>query len=558
MPAGAPHWWKGAAIYQVYVRSFCDGNGDGEGDFAGLTAKLDYIRSLGVDAVWLSPIHPSPNRDWGYDVSDFEGVHPDYGTLDDFQALIDAAHAKGLKIILDEVLCHTSDEHAWFAASRDGDASKKDWPKKDWYVWAPPRDDGTVPNNWLSVFGGPAWSYQPARRQYYHHKFLRQQPKLNWMNPGAREAALKVLDLWLGRGVDGYRLDVANGFLHDQALTDNPAIPAASRGAVEWSAAANMQRHLHDSNLEENKTVLDLIRRRVEAFDDRFVFGEFSEEFERSGCYLPPDKGLHAGYNFALLVATDAAPIRAPLQTLAQFPDHWPAIAFSNHDVIRTATRFGVGAAKAMLALLCTLRGTLLLYQGEELGLPEVDLPRDQLKDPVGDLYYPLFKGRDGCRTPMPWDAGKPNLGFSSGTPWLPLGPQHRALAVSMQEQDAASPLAFTRALLAARKANPALMDGSRTLLPGPLLAFVRQSGTHRSVRVLTLGGQDTGLDLPGPAKALDFGTGTAALSGDRLTLGPGSAWFGRLLYNAFSAASKGSSTQTCRPACAATPSNTS
>src|SRR5258708_5911251 len=234
----------GAAIYQVYVRSFCDGNGDGQGDFAGLISKLDYIASLGVDAIWLSPIHPSPNRDWGYDVGDYQGVHPDYGTLEDFHRLVEAAHARRLKIILDEVLAHTSDEHPWFAASRDGDVGKKDR-----YVWAAPRDDGSVPNNWLSVFGGPAWSYQPARRQYYHHKFLRQQPKLNWTNLAARPAALDVLESWLKRGGDGFRLDVAKAYLHDATLSDNHAIPAAQLTALHWSHAANMQRHLHDSNL---------------------------------------------------------------------------------------------------------------------------------------------------------------------------------------------------------------------------------------------------------------------------------------------------------------------
>jgi len=517
-------WWRGAAIYQVYVRSFCDSNGDGQGDFAGLTAKLDYIQSLGVDAIWLSPIHPSPNRDWGYDVADYDGVHPDYGTLDDFQALLEAAHTRGLKIILDEVLCHTSDEHAWFAASLDGDTGKKDW-----YVWADPQDDGTVPNNWLSVFGGPAWSYQPALRQYYHHKFLRQQPKLNWMNGLAREAALEVLDLWLERGVDGFRLDVANGFLHDTKLTDNPAIPAGARGPVEWSAAANMQRHLHDSNLEENRAVLDVIRRRVDEFDNRFVFGEFSEEFERSGCYLPPQTGLHAGYNFALLVATDAAAIRSHLETLARFPDHWPCIAFSNHDVIRTASRFGATSARVLLALLAALRGTLLLYQGEELGLPEVDLPRHLLKDPVGDLYYPLFKGRDGCRTPMPWEAAKPNLGFSTGVPWLPLGEAHAALAVSEQDKDPGSALAYARRLLKARKDLPALRDGTLTLLPGEALGFVREGGGQKIACAFNLTGQEQVLDLPGPAQPLDLGTGRVMLSGSRLALGTHSAWMGTL-----------------------------
>jgi alpha-glucosidase len=518
----AARWWKGAVVYQVYVRSFCDGNGDGQGDFAGLVSKLDYIASLGVDAIWLSPIHPSPNRDWGYDVADYDGVHPDYGTLDDFAALVKAAHDRGLKIILDEVLAHTSDEHAWFAASRDGDPAKSDW-----YVWADPKDDGTVPNNWLSVFGGPAWSYQPARRRYYHHKFLRQQPKLNWMQPEAREAALAVLDTWLERGVDGFRLDVANAFLHDAQLRDNPPVP--ERGAVEWSAAANMQRHIHDSNLEENRPLLDVIRRRVDTFDDRFVFGEFSEEFERSGCYLPSDKGLHAGYNFALLLATDAAAIRAHLETLAHFPDHWPCIAFSNHDVIRTATRFGEASAKVLLSLLLSLRGTALLYQGEELGLTEIDLRRDQLRDPVGDLYYPLFKGRDGCRTPMPWDAAKPNLGFSAGAPWLPLGDSHRPLAVSEQQSDPGSALAFTRAMLSARRAHPALREGTLTLLPGPALAFVREQGAERIVCAFNLADADVEIVLPGSPRALGFGTGTASPSGSRLALGPHAAFFGIL-----------------------------
>ena len=370
-------------------------------------------------------------------------------------------HARGLKLILDEVLAHTSDEHAWFAASRDGDAGKRDW-----YVWADPKDDGAVPNNWLSVFGGPAWSYQPARRQYYHHKFLRQQLQAgSWAQPDAREAALQVLDLWLERGIDGYRLDVANAYLHDVKLTGNPAIPADQRNFLEWAAAANMQRHYFDSNLVENQGVLDVVRRRVEAFEGRFVFGEFSEEFERSGCYLPPDKGLHAGYNFALLMTGDAEGIIAHLKTLAAYPDHWPAIAFSNHDVIRTVTRFGEGSAKVMLALLFALRGTALLYQGEELGLTEVDLARDQLKDPVGDLYYPLFKGRDGCRTPMPWDAGKPNLGFSAATPWLPLGSDHVRLAAARQAADAHSTLAYARAFLKARKKLDALILGDLALL---------------------------------------------------------------------------------------------
>lgn len=527
MSAHAP-WWRGATVYQIYIRSFCDGDGDGNGDLSGLVSKLDYVASLGVDAIWLSPIHPSPDRDWGYDVSDFEGVHPDYGSEADFTALINEAHARGLKIILDEVLCHTSDEHAWFAASRDGVASKANW-----YVWADPKDDGTAPNNWLSVFGGPAWSYQPARRQYYHHKFLRQQPKLNWTDANAREAALKVLDFWLERGVDGYRLDVANGYLHDVTLQDNPAIPARARQNVEWSAAANMQRHFHDSNREENREILDLIRRRVEAYGSRFVFGEFSEEFERSGCYLSPRQGLHAGYNFALLVAQNAQAIAAHLQILAAFADHWPCVAFSNHDVVRTVSRFAgseagdPGLAKVMLALLFALRGTVLVYQGEELGLPQVDLPRRQLKDPVGDLYYPVFKGRDGSRTPMPWQREEPNLGFTSGSPWLPLGRSHADLAVSVQERDANSPLAYTRMMIQARKSRPALRHGMLALISTTPLAFVRSLSGQQILCVFNLSGEQIDYSLPVAARALDFGTGNAELHGRRLSLAGFTAWFG-------------------------------
>ena len=533
--AHAP-WWRGAVVYQIYIRSFCDANGDGHGDFAGLLSKLDYIQRLGVDAIWLSPIHPSPNRDWGYDVSDYEIVHPQYGTLADFDRLRDACHARGVRVLLDEVLCHTSDEHAWFRESMDASSAKHDW-----YVWADPRDDGTVPNNWLSVFGGPAWAYQPARRQYYHHKFLRQQPKLNWRNPAARKAALDVLKLWLGRGVDGFRLDVANAYLHDASLTDNPAIPAAERTAANWADAANMQRHLHDSNLAENKVELDIIRRTVESFDERFVFGEFSEEFERSGAYLSSEKGLHAGYTFALLVANRLAPnyFRKHFETLAKHPGHWPCVAFSNHDVPRTISRFGApqegnaSLAKMMFALLCSLRGTTLIYQGEELGLPEVDLRRDQLRDPVGDLYYPIAKGRDGCRTPMPWDSQAANLGFSSGTPWLPLGVAHRALSVSEQEPDPRSTLNYARRVLAFRRQSAALRLGEIVFhdVEKPLLAFTRFHEGERLICVFNMSDGDAKFRHPDIAlgRTLDIACGTSEVRDGMLLLGPFASGFFRV-----------------------------
>jgi alpha-glucosidase len=486
-------WWRGAVIYQIYIRSFCDGNRDGVGDFAGLLSKLDYIASLGVDALWLSPIHPTPNRDWGYDVSDYDGVNPEYGTPADFERLLAEAHSRGLKVMTDEVLAHTSDEHAWFRESLKGG------DKADWYVWAPPRDDGTPPNNWLSAFAGEAWAYHPARRQYYHHKFLRQQPKLNWRNPAARDAALAVLDTWLARGVDGFRLDVANAYFHDVTLADNPAVPLSKRTAHNWAHAPNLQFHFHDSNLPDNIEALDAIRRTVDRHPDRFVMGEFSEEPERCGCFAPPDKGLHSGYSFPLLEAHTLGPdfICAHYAMLDRHPGHWPSVAFSNHDVMRTLSRFGgrdapPELAQLMLALLFCLRGTVLLYQGEELGLPQVDLRRDQLKDPVGDLYYPLHKGRDGCRTPMPWDAAAANLGFSTATPWLPAADAHRLLAVSEQELATDSLLNWTRRLLTLRRQSSALRLGEIEFLDmaAPVLAFIRSLDGDRVLCTFNMSGE--------------------------------------------------------------------
>jgi len=531
--AAAP-WWKGAVVYHIYVRSFADSDGDGHGDLAGVRSKLDYIRSLGVDALWLSPVHPSPNRDWGYDISDYEGVHPDYGDMADLEGLIADAHALGLKVMLDEVLAHTSDEHPWFAESRDGGP---DGPKADWYVWADPAPDGTAPNNWLSVFGGPAWAYQPARRQHYHHKFLRQQPKLSWRHPDAKEAALSVLDFWLARGVDGFRLDVAGCFLHDDRLTPNPPVPAEQRTRHEWAHASEMQRHLFDSNLAENIPLLDEVRRRVEAHGDRFVFGEFSEEEERCGAYCTPEDGLHSAYTFVLLHARRRDPkvFRSHLETLARHAGHWPCISFCNHDIPRTATRFGGGpeVARLMFALLLSLQGTTLIYQGEELGLPEAQsLTREELRDPVGDLYWPIAKGRDGSRTPMPWTEGE-NLGFSTGRPWLPSAPEHRGLSVAAQEADPGSMLAFSRSMIALRKESAALTRGDVRLVdtPGEVLAFERSSGDERVLCVFNLGDAACSWTDPTLAGAvlLDVAAGEATLDGDGLSLGPRSARFLRL-----------------------------
>ena len=535
-PATETPWWRGAVVYEIYVRSFFDSNGDGQGDLPGIIAKLDYIRRLGVDAIWLSPIHPSPNHDWGYDVSDYDGVHPDFGTMEDFERLLAEAHKRKIKVLLDGVLSHTSDQHDWFQES----LASRDNKKAGWYVWAPPKPDGTAPNNWLSAFGGPAWSYHPARRQYYHHKFLRQQPKLNWRNGGARTAALRVLSSWLARGVDGFRLDVANSYLHDAAQTDNPPVPEAERTAWNWSHAPNLQKHIHDANLPENATVLDAIRRAVDAFSNRFVLGEFYEDAETSGGYLPHDKGLHSGYDFGLLGLRTLTPaaICDHYARLVRHPGHWPCTAFSNHDVMRVVSRLGGDNAgpefaKLMLALLLTLKGTVLLYQGEELGLPEALVERNEIKDPLGKLYYPFFKGRDGCRTPMPWDGSQPTLGFSKGTPWLPTSAEHASYAVNAQEADTQSPLQFARAALTARRKSVALRLGDIDFLDAPdnVLTYERRHGGKTVLCAFNLASAPARFSDARLARARDplLAAGGTRAVGATLSLGPFGSWVGDL-----------------------------
>jgi len=498
-------WWKGAVIYQIYPRSYFDTNGDGIGDLAGIRAKLDYIASLGVDAIWLSPIYPSPDRDYGYDVADYCDVDPKFGTLEEFDALLADVHGRGMKLILDQVLSHTSDEHPWFVDSMLGGE------KKDWYVWADPQDDGTAPNNWLSAFGGPAWAYHPARRQHYHHKFYREQPKLNLHNPDTRKAALDVLRFWLDRGVDGFRLDVANTYLHDATLSDNPAISAAERTGYEWSHPPRMQRHVNDANREENAEVLREIRLIANGYPEAFVFGEFSEEPELLPKFVGPDT-LHSGYTFDFLDDKAFAPevFKAYFDFLARHPHIWPCVTFSNHDSVRTVTRYGgapAGAggnpalAKLAISLLLCLKGTVLFYQGEELGLDEGDVAtRADIKDPMGDLYFPFFKGRDGARTPMPWRAEEgATFGFSSGTPWLNASPSHGPLAVSAQEDKPGSVLAFAREVLELRHVEPVLTHGSIEEIEciGTVLRFKRRLGDDCLDCTFNLALEGDGADVP-------------------------------------------------------------
>jgi alpha-glucosidase len=478
----AEPWWKGAVIYQVYPRSFQDSDGDGVGDLKGLIARLPYIAALGVDGIWLSPVFASPMADYGYDISDYRAIDPLFGTLDDFDRLVAEAHALGLKLIVDQVYSHTSDRHAWFTESR----SSRTNPKADWYVWADPRPDGSPPNNWQAVFGGSSWSWDGRRRQYYLHNFLPEQPDLNFHAPEVQDALLDVARFWLDRGVDGFRLDVANCFAHDPSLADNPA-----SDRLDAIKPHDMQLHIHDREQPEALAFAARLRAVVDEKPERMTVAElFSHRsLEVTADYTGHPKGYHTAYNFLFLGERSGAEfLQTGVEMLMRLgPQAWPSWAFSNHDVVRVASRWCAGlpqpqAAKLLFAVLTSLRGTAFVYQGEELGLPQAEVPYERLRDPDGIAFWPAYKGRDGCRTPLPWEADAPQAGFSTGEPWLPVAPEHGRLAVDRQAADADSMLAFVRRWLAWRRGEPAMRTGEISFLaqaPDEVLAFSRGSLAH-------------------------------------------------------------------------------
>jgi alpha-glucosidase len=484
------NWWRGAVIYQVYLRSFADSNGDGTGDLPGVIARLDYLASLGVDAVWISPFFASPMKDFGYDVSDYRRVDPIFGALDDFDRLVEQAHRRGIRVIIDQVLSHTSDQHLWFQTSRQDRTSDK----ADWYVWADPQPDGSPPNNWLSIFGGPAWQWEPRRGQYYLHNFLVSQPDLNFHCPAVVAQMLDEVEFWLKRGVDGLRLDAINFCFHDPLLRNNPPKPASLRKGRGYTAdnPYAYQFHVYDNTRPENLEFLGSLRRLVDRYQPAITLGEISSEDPLATTiqYTSGNKRLHLAYNFELLVDTfSTAHIRGVIETLeSKAPDCWPCWAIGNHDVMRVATRWwgndSAAQAKLLNALLFSLKGTVCSYQGEELGLQQADLPQEALLDPYGIAFWPAFKGRDGCRTPLPWTAQDAACGFSSAKPWLPIPAQHRANAVSRQNDAQDSVLNVYRAFLHWRRQHPVLRHGSIRFIDSPAdtLCFVRE---HRNQSLL-------------------------------------------------------------------------
>ncbi|UJW74376.1 beta-galactosidase BglA [Rhizobium sp. SL42] len=502
-------WWRGAVIYQVYPRSFQDTNGDGIGDIKGITERLPYIASLGVDAIWLSPFFTSPMADMGYDVSDYCDVDPMFGTLADFDAMMKEAHRLGLKVMIDQVISHTSDQHPWFKESR----ASRDNPKADWYVWAAAKPDGTAPNNWLSVFGGPAWEWDGVRKQYFMHNFLGSQPDLNFHNKEVQKALLETVKFWLDRGVDGFRLDTVNYYFHDKELRDNPPHAPDSDEAGLDAPDVNpygMQSHLYDKTQPENIEFLKRFRALLDQYEGRTTVGEVGDgarSLKTVAAYTAGGDKLHMCYTFDLL-GPDFTPshIRHCVQSFqSQVADGWVCWAFSNHDVNRHVSRFMQNAderaavAKLAISVLSTLRGSVCLYQGEELGLPEAELQFEDLRDPYGIRFWPAFKGRDGCRTPMVWDKAKKQAGFTSVKPWLPVSVEHQSLSVGAQENDPDSVLTHYRATLTFRKSHAALADGDMHFLATneDVLAFTRSKGDERLLFVFNLRRGPQEISLP-------------------------------------------------------------
>jgi alpha-glucosidase len=524
-------WWRGGVIYQVYPRSFQDSNGDGIGDLPGILRRLDYIAGLGVDAIWLSPIFESPQDDMGYDVSNYTDIDRLFGSLEDFDALVTRAHALGLKVMIDQVLSHSSDRHPWFRESRVNRTNSR----ADWYVWADPRPDGSPPNNWPSVFGGRAWEWNPARRQYYFHNFLVSQPDLNFHNPAVQDAVLDVMRFWLERGVDGFRFDTVNYYFHDARLRSNP--PARRKDHLPYAVNPyDMQQHKYSKSQPENIGFLKRVRALMDRYPGTTTVGEVGDSdraVELMAEYTSGGDKLHMCYSFEFLDEKfSAVHFRSAIKAFfAKGPDGWPCWSFSNHDVDRHVSRWAahgensMALGRQMAALLLSLRGSVCLYQGEELGLEQTDLLFEELTDPPGIRFWPEYKGRDGCRTPIPWDAAEPGAGFTTGKPWLPIKPPQAAHNVQAEAADPGSMLHFYQRMLRWRKAQDAMIDGDIAFFrtAEPVLAFRRSGDSGGFLCVFNLSPEALAVTVNGlPVEVEPEAVSERAVrDGRRLTLGP-------------------------------------
>lgn len=528
--AGNRDWWRGAVIYQIYPRSFQDTDGDGIGDLKGIAQRLDHVAGLGVDAIWISPFFTSPMKDYGYDVSDYRDVDPMFGTLADFDALVARAHGLGLRVMIDLVLSHTSDRHPWFRESR----SDRTNARADWYVWADPKPDGTPPNNWLSIFGGSAWTWEGRRMQYYLHNFLTSQPDLNFHCRAVQAELLDTARFWLDRGVDGFRLDTINFYFADKLLRDNPALPAERRNDSIAPAVNpyNWQDHIHSKNQPENIDFLRKLRALMEPYGAAAVgeVGDAQRGLEIIGQYTTGDDLMQMCYAFEFL-AKDKLTATRVAETFAQLdraaPDAWACWAYSNHDVMRHVSRWHLSdeAAKAYATLLMCLKGSACLYQGEELGLTEAELAFEDLHDPYGIEFWPEFKGRDGCRTPMVWARDNRNGGFSEGKPWLPVPADHLEKAASVVGADPEGLTAHYRRAIALRHAHPALARGGQHAMTaeGDVIRFTRRHGGEAVFVAVNLSDAAAAIAGPGAGwRDIGAGLGGAAPKPDgQVALGP-------------------------------------
>jgi alpha-glucosidase len=477
-------WWQRGVVYQIYPRSFMDSNGDGTGDLPGITSRLDYLEWLGVDAIWISPIFPSPMADFGYDVSDYTDIEPLFGTLGDFDRLVAEAHRRDVRVILDYVPNHTSDQHPWFLDSR----ASRESPRRDWYLWRDARPDGGPPNNWLSSFGGSAWEWDAATGQYYYHAYLKEQPDLNWWNPAVRAAMYDVLRFWFDRGVDGFRIYALRQVVKDKQLRDNPPNP-------EWTPSQAPYHSLLPVYSTDQPELMDIVhqfREVADAYDDRVLIGELWLPIERLVAYYGREgRGLHLPFNFHLILTPWKARLISALigtYEAALPPGAWPNWVLGNHDRARVASRVGQAQARVAAMLLLTLRGTPTLYNGDEIGMHDVPIPPERVQDPFERNVPGLGLGRDPERTPMQWDGGE-HAGFSTSTPWLPLADDYRTVNVAAEREDPRSMLALYRQLIQLRCATPALSIGSyqHVYTDDDVLVYVREAAGRRVFVALNL-----------------------------------------------------------------------
>ena len=485
-------WWKSAVFYQIYPRSFYDSNNDGIGDLKGIIEKLDHLNDgngggLGVDAIWFSPFFPSPQADFGYDVSEYCDIDPNYGTIKDFDKLVDESHKRGIKIILDLVLNHTSDQHKWFKESRKNRKNEK----SDWYVWADPKKGGKPPNNWLAVFGGSAWTFEPEREQYFLHNFLPEQPDLNWYNPGVRKELAKIVRFWMSKGADGFRLDTANYYAFDRKLRDNPKRPSITNSIEDGQEANPLSKFItkFSKDRPENIEFIRFLRKIFDEKENITSIGEIgsSESLEKTlelgADYVKYGEGLHMAYTFAMLNKSMNAEYFDHVVRFTEklIEDGWPCWSLSNHDCVRMMTRYNCfgekdGFQQMMLLLLLSLRGTPIIYYGEEVDMEEYPISKKELRDPQGIYFWPKIKGRDGCRLPFPWDSKSINNGFNNGAePWLP---PKNSFSLDQAKQNPYSTYHVLKEMIKIRKTYPALQYGDfrKILISGECYFFERKT----------------------------------------------------------------------------------